>query len=336
MKYTLLGKTGMEISKVGFGGIPIQHLSQEKCNEVIAKALELGINFFDTARGYTVSESLLGNALKEKRAEVFLATKSPALDREGLLAAVEQSLKDLQTDYIDLYQLHNVKSVEDLHKAMGKGGAIEALQQLKDEGVVKHIGITSHKEAVILQALDEEIFETIQFPFSVVENQGEKAFKLAFEKGVGTIAMKPLAGGALRNGINAIRFILESPYLDVAIPGMDTVDQVIENAKAADAGSLTREERERLFEEAKALGKEFCRRCGYCLPCSEEIDIPSIFILEGYYTRYDLKDWALTRYTYLAKKAQDCIECGICETRCPYELPIMEMMKKVNEVFTQG
>lgn len=335
MRYTLLGKTGMEVSKVGFGGIPIQRLNQDKVDEIIDKAIEMGINFYDTARGYTVSEKLMGNALEGRRSRVFIATKSMVRDKDGMLSEVDTSLKNLKTDYIDLYQLHNVGSEEELNKTLDKGGAYEALQKLKDEGVVKHIGITSHKESVIERALETDLFETVQFPYNAVESHGEEVFKLALEKGVGTIAMKPMAGGALRHGQNALKFILESPYLNVAIPGIDSVDQVVENAEATDDMRLTFEERDELLKEVKELGQAFCRRCGYCLPCPQGIDIPQMFLMEGYYTRYNLKDWAVSRYTAFSKKAEDCIKCGTCETRCPYELPIREMLDKVNSIFTQ-
>lgn len=333
MKYTLLGKTGMKVSKIGFGGIPIQQLDQDSADKIIDKAIEMEINFFDTARGYTVSENLIGNALVGKRNKVFIATKSMARDKDAMLSDVETSLKNLKTDYIDLYQLHNVGSEDELERTIQKGGAYEALHKLREEGVIKHIGITSHKELVIEKALETDLFETVQFPFNVVEKQGEKAFKLAFEKNVGTIAMKPMAGGALSNGRSALKFILESPYLDVAIPGMDSVKQVIENARAMDDVALTMEERDELVKEAKELGTTFCRRCGYCLPCPQGIDIPSMFLMEAYYNRYELKNWAKNRYYALPKTAKDCIECGTCETRCPYELPIRKMLKKVNNTF---
>ncbi len=333
MIYSSLGKTGIEVSRVGFGGIPIQQLEQDKVDEIIDKCLEVGINFFDTARGYTVSEELLGNSLYGKRSGIYIATKSGVRDRDSMLRDVEISLKNLRTDYIDLYQLHNVGSLEELERTLKDDGAYAALRQMKDEGIVKHIGITSHKEEIIEQALETDLFETIQFPLNIVERQGERLFEMAHEKGIGTIAMKPMAGGALRDGRGALKFILDNPHLTVAIPGMDSVNQVIENSQAADGISLTEEEREALIEEAKKLGQTFCRRCGYCLPCPEGINIPVMFLMEGYYTRYDLKDWARQRYETQEKNASDCIKCGTCEPKCPYELPIRDMLDKVERIF---
>ncbi len=333
MKYSLLGRTGMKVSRIGFGGIPIQHLNQNEADEVVNKSLEMDINFFDTARGYTESEKLIGSALKGRREGIYIATKSGVRHKDGMFSEVETSLKNLQTDYIDLYQLHNIGSVEEFEKAIGEDGAYKALKQLKAEGVIKHIGITSHKTKIIEKAIESDLFETVQFPFNIVETEAGDVFKKAFEKNIGTIAMKPLAGGAIRDGRKALKFLLGYPYLNVTIPGMDSVEQVIENAGAADDIKLTDEEKEELMATAKELGQSFCRRCGYCLPCSEGIDIPFMFLVEAYYSRYELKDWAKNRYFSQPKNASACIQCGICETRCPYELPIREMMNKVKNIF---
>lgn len=333
MDYNLLGKTGMKVSRVGFGGIPIQQLGQDEVNIIIDRCLEEGINFFDTARGYTTSEEFLGNALYGRRDQIFIATKSMVRDKAGMLEEVKTSLLNLRTDYIDLYQLHNVGSEEELERTIGEDGAYTALKELKAQGIVRHIGITSHKEDVLEKALETDLFETIQFPFNAVERQGEGLFKKAYEKGVGTIAMKPMAGGALRDGRRALKFILESPYLSVAIPGMDSPEQVKENTGAADGFGLTKEERDDLLKMARELGDTFCRRCGYCLPCPEGINIPMMFLMEGYFTRYGLKDWARQRYGTQEKTAADCIKCGICETKCPYELPIRDMLEKVQDIF---
>ena len=333
MQYNVLGKTGLNVSRIGFGGIPIQHVEQEDVNKIITKSIEMGINFIDTARGYTISEALLGNALVGRRDKFYLATKSMVRSKEGMLKEIDISLKELKTDYIDIYQFHNIGSIEELESVMSKDGALEALVNMNKEGVIKHIGITSHKIPVLEKALEMDIFETIQFPFSVVERQGEELFKKAIEKNIGTIAMKPMAGGALRDGRKSLKYILESPYLNVAIPGMDCVEQVIVNAKAADGIKLADEERREIEKVAKELGDTFCRRCGYCLPCTEGIDIPTLFVMESYYSRYDLKDWAMARYKNFDKKAEDCIKCGICESRCPYELPIRDMLDNVNDTF---
>ncbi len=335
MLYNVLGRTGFNVSRIGFGGIPIQHVEQDNVNNIMAKAIESGINFIDTARGYTISEELLGNALIGKREKVYLATKSMVRGKDDMLSEVELSLKDFRTDYIDLYQLHNISAIEDLELVISEKGALKALLKLQKDGIIKKIGITSHKLPILEEALKLDIFDTIQFPFSAVERQGEEVFKKAVEQNVGTIAMKPMAGGALRDGRKALKYILESPYLNVAIPGMDCIEQVVINAEAADGVRLTDDERQEIEKTAKELGNTFCRRCGYCMPCAVNMDIPMMFIMESYFTRYDLKDWSVSRYRSFDVKADDCIKCGICESRCPYELPIRDMLDNVSNVFKE-
>lgn len=333
MQYNILGKTGLNVSRIGFGGIPIQHVNQDTVNKMIEKSIELGINFLDSARGYTVSEELLGNALAGNRDKMYIATKSMAKSKDNMKSDIEVSLKNFKTDYIDLYQLHNVGSEEELKTITDKDGAIEALLEFQNHGIIKHIGITSHKIPILERALAMKVFSTVQFPFNVVEMQGADLFKKAKEMNIGTIAMKPMAGGALRDGRKSLKYILESPYLNVAIPGMDSLEQVVENAGTADGLKLTKEERDEIEKIAKELGNTFCRRCGYCLPCTVDINIPMMFIMESYYTRYGLKDWAKNRYKSFDIKAEDCIECGVCESRCPYELPIIDMLENVVKVF---
>lgn len=331
MEKRILGRTNFEISAIGFGGIPIQRVDEKTAYELIVEAYNQGINFIDTARGYMESESLLGYALEKfGRDKFILATKSMARTYDGVLEELNTSLKNLRTDYIELFQFHNVRTKEDLDIVMGENGALKAIKEYQKKGIIKEIGITSHSVDLLNIAIDTGEFSTIQYPYNPVENQGEPVFKKARENNIGVIVMKPLAGGAIPKGELCLRYILENKDVTVAIPGMDTVEQIIENARAGnDIRSLTDEERKDLMTEANTLGDEFCRRCGYCAPCTVGIDIPSQFIMEGYYTRYNLQDWAVSRYEAMDIRAKDCIECGDCESRCPYDLPIIEMLKRV-------
>lgn len=324
------GKTGMKIKRVGFGGIPIQRISQEDTNKVIDELEKCGVNFIDTARGYTVSEEYLGNALKGRREKFYIATKSMSRDYESMKRDIEISLKNLQTDYIDLYQMHNVKPAE-YDTLFGEDKAYRALLEAKEQGKIKHIGITSHGLETVEKAVESDKFETIQFPYNIVENQADEVFKRAYEKGVGTIVMKPLAGGAIDDGTLAMKYLLSREYIDVAIPGMDSPQQVIENTDVLQNYELTEEDNKKIAKIKSELGTNFCRRCEYCLPCPKGINIPQNFLLEGYYNRYNLKDWAVDRYRGLAEneRASNCIECGACQKKCPYELPIIDMLKKV-------
>jgi predicted aldo/keto reductase-like oxidoreductase len=327
MEYRTLGKTGLNISVVGFGGIPIQRVSAGESDAIVNRALDLGINFFDTARGYTDSEEKLGATLKTRRKEAVVATKSMARTRETMAADIRKSLETMGLDYIDLYQLHNVKSKKELDRVLSPDGALAALMEAKKEGLVRHIGVTGHIKDFLLETLRVEEIETVQFPFNAVETVGVPALlEQAGEKGTGVIVMKPLAGGALRNGNLALRYILEHTVTTV-IPGMDSLEQVEKNAAVgSDPLPLTAAERETLEEEAEKLGGAFCRRCEYCKPCSQLIDIPTVFLFDGYYTRYNLQDWARERYQALKAGADACIDCGECEIKCPYNLPIRRML----------
>lgn len=333
MQYGLLGSTGLMVSKIGFGGIPIQQLDQDSANKLIEKVLECGINFIDTARGYTVSESLIGNALSGSRQKVFLATKSMARDSDGLRKDIEISLRNLKTDYIDLYQFHNIPTIQELEKVMKPGGALEVFLEYRDRGGIKHIGITSHSLEVIEKAIEYNVFETVQYPYNAVETQAEETFKKAYEKNLGVIAMKPFAGGALTNNKAALKFILQNKHITCPIPGMCSIEQLKENVKAIDEMPLSKGEEEALSKEASELGEKFCRRCGYCQPCPKGINIPVAFTLEGYYTRYNLQDWAVERYKSLPAKVSACEKCGLCETKCPYRLPIRDMLESVKNIF---
>lgn len=333
MKKRILGRTGFEVSIVGFGGIPIQRVDEEQAFKLLQEAYNQGINFIDTARGYEESENLIGKAMEKIGREKFiLATKSMARTYEGVKAEFEKSMADLRTNRIELFQFHNVKTEEELEIILSDKGALRAIKEYQEQGKVIEIGITSHSVDLLDKAIDTDEFSTIQYPYNPVERQGEKVFKKAKEKNLGIIIMKPLAGGAIAKGELCLRFIFENEDITVAIPGMASVDEVKENVNAGiNYRPLTDSERAELKEEVDTLDGEFCRRCGYCAPCTVGIDIPTQFLMEGYYLRYDLQDWALSRYEKMEKTAGDCIQCGECEPRCPYDLPIMKMLKRVEK-----
>ena len=336
MDYRRLGKTGLSVSRLGLGGIPIQRSTAEGTRALIGELLRAGVNFIDTARGYTVSEEYLGYALQGVRDRFVLATKSMARTREAMAADVERSLQNLRTDYIDLYQIHN-PSAADLDTVMAPGGALEALFAAKAAGKIGHIGITLHSADLFRRAIDLPWVETVMFPYNIVETQGEEWIARCAERDIGFLAMKPLAGGAIEDAATALRFVTQNPAVTVVIPGMADAAEVTKNAAAvAEASPLTSGEKEKIAAVRLSLGEHFCRRCNYCAPCGAGINIPAVFLFEGYYSRYDLKEWAEARYATLAKKASDCIGCGACEARCPYGLPIREMMKRAASVMEKG
>lgn len=329
MEYVTLGKTNLRVSRLGFGGIPIQRITAEEAKTLLAAVHKAGINYIDTARGYTVSEELIGQAIEGYRKDFVLATKSMARDKEGMAKDIAISLQNLRTDYIDIYQVHN-PTVEQLEQVCAEGGALEALLEAKAAGKIGHIGLTAHSLQVFEKALELPWVETFMFPYNIVENQGEELMRRLHEKNIAFIDMKPMAGGAIEDGRLALRYICANDAVTVAIPGMYSVEEVEQNTQAvADTAPLTAEEVAAIDKVRDALGTNFCRRCNYCAPCTVGINISGAFLFHGYLSRYGLGDWAKGRYDALSVKAGACVECGECENRCPYHLPIRTMLKQV-------
>lgn len=333
MEYTNLGNTGLKVSRLGFGGIPIQRITQEEATALIHKLPEYGINYIDTARGYTVSEEYLGIAMEGIRDKFVLATKSMARTREAMEKDIETSLKNLRTDHIDLYQVHNAPPAQ-MNIVTGEGGALEALLEAKAAGKIGHIGITAHEIGTFEMGLEMDWVETIMFPYNFVELQAADLIRKCAEKGKGFICMKPLAGGAIENAPLAMRFIASNKDITVNIPGMANEDELKQNVAAAcDPAPLSEDDLREVQNIRDTLGNQFCRRCNYCQPCTMGINISFCFTINGYLTRYGLKDWAIGRYKGMAVEPNACIECGMCESRCPYHLPIIEMLKDVYSNF---
>lgn len=331
MKYTTLGKTGLKVSVVGLGGIPVQRTDKEEAVEIVKACMEQGVNYLDTARGYTVSEEFFGEALKPYREQWVIATKTMSRDYEGMKADIEISLKNLQTDYIDLYQLHNMKTDEDFETVFGENGAYKALLEAKEAGKIRHIGATAHgleAFARLIREYEDQI-ETMMFPYNIVENQGVELMKECAEKNIGFIAMKPIAGGNIDDTVLALKYILNNPDCTIVIPGMGNAEEVKQNTCDEVYEVLTEEDQTACAKIVKELGSEFCRRCGYCAPCPQGINIPQNFLLANYKRKYGLADWAKVRYQAMENTAEKCVKCGLCETRCPYDLPIRNMLEKV-------
>lgn len=322
----------MNVSAVGFGGIPIQGVPFAEAERILKEALDRGITFFDSARAYTDSEEKMGRSLSSARSGIYLSTKALSRTAAKLAEEIETSLRNLRTDTIDLYQLHSVGSLAELERTLAPGGAYEALAAARAAGKVRWIGITGHSREVMLRAIETGRFDTAQFPFNPIENEWEeRVIPAARAAGVGTICMKPLAGGAIRERALALRFEL-TRGMDVVIPGMDAVAQVRENALVGETlAPPSGAELKRLAAEKKLWGEKFCRRCAYCMPCPNGLNIPFLFLIDGYYTRYELKDWALQRLATLEKKFTDCKACGECLKKCPYGLPIPDMMREARE-----
>lgn len=330
MQKRRLGKTELFVSEISLGALPIQRCTMEEAGPVLQAALSAGVNFIDTARAYTDSEAKIGRHISRKRQEYILATKSMARERAAMAKDIDLSLEAMATEQIDLYQIHNIKHAEDLERVLAPGGALEALEEAKAAGKIAHIGVTGHNMELLVEAIKTERFSTVQAPFNFVERTAlETLFPLAKKMDIGTIVMKPLGGGQIDNPALALRFVL-SHDVSVVIPGMDEIRHIEENlAAAAPLIPLQAAEEQELQRIADEIGPAFCRRCGYCMPCTVGIDIPQLFIFHLQYVRYNMKTAIPGRYAALPVKASACTRCGVCEKRCPYDIPIRKKLAQV-------
>ena len=325
MKTITLGKTGITVPQNAFGALPIQRVSKEEAVKLLRRAYEGGMRFFDTARAYTDSEEKVGAAFEGMREKVFLATKTMATTPEGVRADLETSLEKLKTDYVDLYQLHQVSRCY----APGDGtGLYETLLEAKKAGKIRHIGITAHKIGVAEEIVKSGLYETLQFPFSYLASERDKKLVASCEKaGMGFIAMKGLSGGLLRNSRACMAFMLEFPVLPIW--GVQREKELEEwLSYFEDTPEMTKELEEIIENDKKELSDGFCRGCGYCMPCTVGIVINQCARMAQMIRRAPTEGWLSEAWQKEMKKIRDCVECGACLSRCPYELPIPQLLKK--------
>ena len=329
MQRLLIGKTGLEVNRLGFGGIPIQRVAERQAVATVVHAVESGVDFIDTARNYTTSERRIGMALKQTERRVVLASKSQSKTAEKMRADLETSLKQLQKEYIDLYQCHFVRDANEYQQVIAPGGALECLLQAKEEGLIGHLGITSHSLDLVERVIGDGLFETIMVCFSFLEPRAkETVIPQALAKNIGVIAMKSFSGGILDDPAPALKYVLSHQGI-VIIPGVESKELFDQNLKIYQGShELSAAEKEKIARFRMLHDKSFCRRCNYCQPCSEEIPIQLILGVR----------WALKRFgkQFLQEgwprdavaKARNCSECGECLPRCPYELPIPDLIKE--------
>ncbi len=324
-----LGKTDLKVTRLGFGGIPIQRLGEEQAVAVVKKCLELGINFFDTANGYSTSEERIGKAVQGKREKIFIATKSISRNREDLEKHMALSLKRLATSYIDLYQFHGVNDVKSLDKILEAGGPYDAVVDAREAGKIRHIGITSHQIDVAKKAVQTDRFETLMFPFNFITDEAAtELLPLCRQHDVGFIAMKPMAGGMVDNARIAFKYLLQFKEV-LAIPGIERIEEIEEiYAFYQGKATMTAAEKQEMKEIKEGLGKHFCHRCDYCQPCTTGIPISMIMTSGSFYKRLPVERFFDQMMATAMKKAGDCSECGECEKRCPYNLPIRDKIKE--------
>jgi len=333
MRQQVLGKSGLQVSAVGFGGIPIQRVSEEEAVRVVRRALDLGVTFIDTASGYSDSQRKIGRAIEGRREGLVLATKTGEATKEAALRDVERSRRELGVDTIDLYQLHNVSTEEKWAQVSAPGGALEGLLEARDKGRIAHIGFSSHALDVALELVKESAFETVQFPFNLVTREpGAELIPQVRTHELGFIVMKPLCGGQYHDADLAFKFLNAYPEL-VPIPGIEREHEIEQIVQIVESGALLEGEDERRAEEvARELGKLFCRRCGYCQPCPQGVPITLAMTFDGMVRRLPLDRMKGGMAQRIAEAADACVQCGACETKCPYALPIMETVRRAGEL----
>jgi len=336
MKYCTLGKSGLKVTQIGLGGIPIIPLSYEEAERCILAALDCGINFIDTANAYGDSEEKIGRSLKAAqcdRERIVLATKVQPKSKEFVAEALEKSLRAFQTDYIDLYQFHNIARQETLDKSLE---ILETLYKFREQGKIRHIGASAHGVEWVNTVIRCGVFETIMIAVNfIVREPVDVVLPVARKHNVGVMVMKPMAGGQIDNADLAFRFFhaLEDvvPLVGVKTPEeIREVVEIIEKASPPDEVAL--QEMERIRKETGTL---FCRRCGYCTPCPHGVDIVSINIFESVVKRYPAEEMLKKGMEKSLKTYELCEDCGECETRCPYHLNIRQMMKRNYEIYQQ-
>jgi len=329
MEKVRFGKTGLMVSKIAFGGIPIQRLSKADAVIVVKEALNLGINFFDTAHGYTDSEEKIGEAIKGvPRGDLIIATKTPANDKVALLEHLDLSLKRLGTDYIDIYQLHGVSSKAKQDKVFAPGGAMEGLVEAIQTGKVRYPAFSSHSIVVAIDTMKTGKFDSVQLPFNYIDTAAaDEAIPLAKELDMGFIAMKPMGGGLLDNAGLSFRYLCQYDSI-IPDPGIETIDEICEIAAIVKKNEpLSTEDKNEIEKLRIELGTTWCHRCEYCQPCPQGIGISGALCIRSAFRRMSV-DSMRAFFGQAVEKARTCVSCGECVKRCPYNLDIPSLLKE--------
>lgn len=329
-----LGRTELYVSKTAFGALPIQRISHADAVKLVRRAYESGINYFDTANAYTDSEEKLGAALHDVRHEVIISTKSGGGDKKTVQAHIEESLRRLQTDYIDLFQFHNPAQLPDPEDP---DGPFAAVLEAKQKGYIRHIGITNHRLKVACAAIDSGNFETMQFPFCyLAAPQDLEIVEKCKAADMGFIAMKGLSGGLLNNAEACYAFMQEYPNV-VPIWGIqreEELDQWLE--LTARDPHVTLEIQAVIDKDRQELAGNFCRSCGYCLPCTAGIDIPQAARMSALLRRSPYQPYMSDEWYAKMHKIEECVHCDACKSRCPYGLDtpaLLQAMLKDYDAF---
>ncbi|HHW00169.1 MAG TPA: 4Fe-4S dicluster domain-containing protein [Clostridiaceae bacterium] len=368
MQYRDFGNTGIKISTLGFGAMRLPYkvingknvYDEDESIKIIHRAFELGVNYIDTAPGYCErkSESIVGKALKGWRDKVYVSTKNPIEDSSGrnYRKRLESSLKELDVEYIDFYHMWGINWALFEEKINVKNGPMSEAIKAKEEGLIKHISFSFHdKPENMIKLIDTGYFETVLCQYNLLDSSNEQAIAYAHDKGLGVVVMGPVGGGRLgapseviRNLLPgkvkssaeiALRFVIANRNVSCALSGMENIKMVEDNALiASNEDCLSAEELEAVnaaIEEKKRLAELYCTGCNYCMPCPQGINIPHNFLLMNYHKVYGLTDYARNEYSKIGtgennkeKKAEECVECGLCEKKCPQKIEIRKQLKE--------
>jgi len=330
-----LGRTNLWVSRSSFGALPIQRISLEEAAGLLRKAYENGINFFDTARGYTDSEEKIGYALSDVRKDIIIATKSHAKDKKSLFQDLETSLKKLRTDYIDIYQLHNPQSLPDPDDP---DGLYSGLVEAREKGMIRFIGITNHRLQLAMEAVASGLYDTIQFPLSSLSSPEDlQLIEECKARDIGLIAMKALSGGLIVNAATTFAFLRQFDNV-VPIWGIQRESELDEFLALEKNPPVLDKEMEALIEkDRRELSGAFCRGCGYCMPCPVGIPIPMAARISLLLERAPYQQFLTDEWRENMNRIEQCLECGQCRSQCPYELDtpklLRSMLKTYNEFY---
>ena len=326
MEKVILGRTGICVQKNGFGALPVQRVSLNEAKIILRKAYENGIQFFDSARAYSDSEEKIGLALSDVRENIYISTKTMATTVQAFWEDLETSLKMLKTDYIDIYQFHNPSFCP---KPGDGTGLYEAMLEAKSQGKIHYIGLTNHGWEVAKEAIESDLYDTLQFPFSYLASEKEEELvRLCEEHNVGFICMKALSGGLITRIDIAYAYLLQyKNALPIwGIQKESELDEFISYQKQAPV--LTKDIEEIIQHDRKELAGQFCRGCGYCMPCPQGIIINQCARMSLMLRRAPAENWLLEKWQAEMNKIKDCIHCGKCMTHCPYGLNTPELLQK--------
>lgn len=326
MKKIAFGSTGIVIEKNGFGCLPIQRVSKEEAVRLLHLAVDGGIELFDTARMYSDSEEKVGAAFSGMRDKVVITTKTAATTAEGFWQDLEKSLRMLQTDYIDVYQFHNPAFCP---KPGGEDGLYDAALEAKKQGKIRHIGLTNHRLAVAHEAIDSGLYETLQFPFSYLSGAPEQELvEKCRAKNMGFLAMKGMAGGVIRSGLTAAAW-MDTQEGVVPIWGVQRESELDEFLTCVREGvPLTDERLAAIEHDRRELAGDFCRGCGYCMPCPVGISIRDCARMTLMLRRAPAKEWLTEHWQNEMRKIEQCLHCNQCASKCPYGLPTPALLQQ--------